>query len=105
MTSSVGGSQASCYISDEDLLDLAQLPLYNDIRVPEHFGVYAYGYPTTLSEKAKSLDLPPMGLVQSLPTAKRMTPGKGKRKRRRRSSPLEAGRLACGMTPILEVGE
>ncbi|KAL9638845.1 MAG: hypothetical protein Q9164_001298 [Protoblastenia rupestris] len=102
-TSSVIGSQASCYISDEDLLDLAQLPLYNDIRIPEHFAIYGYRSATGNTEETKSRDLPPVGLVQSLPASRKGVPSGGKK--RRRSSPLKRRKMVLGMSPIPELSE
>ncbi|KAL9096803.1 MAG: hypothetical protein Q9163_006406 [Psora crenata] len=98
-TSCVNGGQASCYISDEDLIDLEQLPLYNDIRVPEHFAAYGYGHRTTKVEENRSRDLPPVRLQQVLPPTRRTTSAAGKRKR---TVPSKKTKLVLGMSPIPE---
>ena len=104
--SAISGSQASCYISDEDLLDLAQLPLYNDIRVPDQYAMY--GYAGGLVARAEEpREAPPMQVLGShahvgtSSIKKPVMPGK----KRRRSSPLKRKRLVLGMSPIPELGE
>ena len=104
--SAISGSQASCYISDEDLLDLAQLPLYNDIRVPDQYAMYGYGgAPAARAEELRVA--PPMQVLGShahVGTSSMKKPvmlGK----KRRRSSPLKRKRLVLGMSPIPELGE
>lgn len=104
--SAISGSQASCYISDEDLLDLAQLPLYNDIRVPDHYAMYGYGGgPVARVEQLR--EAPPMQVLGSQAHVgassikKPVMPGK----KRRRSTPLKRKRLVLGMSPIPELGE
>ena len=101
---STPGGQASCYISDEDLLDLAQLPLWNDIRIPEHFASYGYGGNPALTAEAYSdtKELPPATISSQVQRPKKqMKPNGG---RRRRSKEMRRKPLGI-MTPISESGE
>ena len=88
--SSYCGSQGNSYISDDDLLDLAELELVGGMRVPR----------TEISwEQTRQ---PPL-VLHALPAVARKaqpTP-----KKRRRSSPLKRKKMVLGMSPIAEAPE
>ena len=88
--SSYCGSQGNSYISDDDLLDLAELDLVGGMRVPR----------TEISwEQTRQ---PPL-VLNALPAVARKaqpTP-----KKRRRSSPLKRKKMVLGMSPIAEAPE
>lgn len=91
------GSQASSYITDEDLLDLEQLPLFNDIRIPAQYP----GYAIDLADFSLQALKPPV-ILQTLPAPNIAPPIP---KRRRRSSPLKKRKMILGMSPIAEGAE
>ena len=95
------GSQVSCRITDEDLEDLASLPLWNGIRVPEYYTGNGYGNPQlTAAAYAEERELPPTSLP-SKPKKQMKSAGGG---RRRRSKEMKRKPLGI-MTPISESGE
>lgn len=73
----------SSYVSDEDLLDLAQLDLYGDSRIP------------TVEIPWEATRQPPV-VIPSPPMQARPA------KKRRRSSPLKRSRPVKGLSPITE---
>ena len=89
--SSTSGNQASSYISDEDLLDLAQLDLCNNRRVP-----------AGREEISWELTKQPPLVLHSLPVSQGASASP---KRRRRSSPLKRRKMVRGMSPIAEAPE
>lgn len=90
--SSFCGSQASSHISDEDLLDLAQLDLCEDVAMPGE---------KTAGISWEATKQPPL-VLQSVPVQQQMRPIS---KRRRRSSPLNKRKMVAGMSPIAEGAE
>ena len=88
------GSQASSYISDEDLLDMERLELCGDIRVPAE-KVAGISWEATKQAPV---------VLQSIPTYQ--PKGRPIPKRRRRSSPLNRKKMTTvGMSPIAEAPE
>ena len=87
------GAQANSHISDDDLLDLAELELIDGMRI-------APGMRTEISwEQTRQ---PPL-VLHSLPSvAKKAQPIP---KKRRRSTPLKRKKMVLGMSPIAEAPE
>ena len=91
--SSYCGSQANSYISDDDLLDLAELELVDGMRIA----------PAMHTEISWEQTRQPPLVLHSLPAVARKaqpTP-----KKRRRSSPLKRKKIVMGMSPIAEAPE
>ena len=97
-SSSTCGNQASSYISDDELLDLAQLDLYNNFRIPEGALPYQRQEEEISWESTKQ---PPL-VLQSMPSPQKTLPVS---KRRRRSSPFKRRKMVQGMSPIAEAPE
>ncbi|KAF6236220.1 hypothetical protein HO173_005850 [Letharia columbiana] len=93
-TTSNCGSQANSYISDDDLLDLAELELIGGMRIPSDMRTEFIPWEQTRQ--------PPL-VLQSLPMVKRKA--QPAPKRRRRSSPLKRKKVVLGMSPIAEAPE
>jgi len=87
--SSFCGSQASSHISDEDLLDLEQVYLCDDVRIPAE---------KTAGISWEATKQPPL-ISHSIPVQQKERPIP---KRRRRSSPLNRRKMVAGMSPIAE---
>ena len=113
--------QANSFISDEDLLDLATLPLYNNIRIPVEMLVAKTpeSYADRVEERRKRKARGPQPI---LPAEHKSSGKSGKQselavqqskdtnivvasmtRRRRRSSPLKRKKVFLGMSPIAEV--
>ena len=91
--SSYCGSQANSYISDDDLLDLAELELIGGMRIP----------PAMRTDISWEQTRQPPLVLHSLPgVTKKAQPAP---KRRRRSSPLKRKKIVLGMSPIAEAPE
>ena len=90
---SANPQQKSSYISDEDLLDLEDLELRDNVRIPA-VGVNRLGE----GQISWSATRQPPVVLSSFPVA----PPTGAGKKRRKSSPLKRKRLVRGMSPIAE---
>ncbi|CAF9926045.1 hypothetical protein IMSHALPRED_006854 [Imshaugia aleurites] len=90
---SYGGSKANSYISDDDLLDLAELELVGGMRIPTDMRAEFISWEQTRQ--------PPL-VLQSLPVVTRRVQPTPKR---RRSSPLKRKKIVLGMSPIAEAPE
>ena len=104
------GCQASSYITDEDLLDLATLPLYNNIRIPPELLIAATpAHEVVFSEKrrprSRRVILPEAVQLQSSLLEVSAEPSTTSLKRRRRSSPLKRRKLVLGLSPVVEDAE
>ncbi|MCJ1463439.1 hypothetical protein MMC07_002046 [Pseudocyphellaria aurata] len=91
-----GNWSASSYVSDDDLLDLAELELYGDSRVPA--GMVAGLNQLTAVISWEATKQPPVRLPS--PPLQKVQP-----KRRRRGSPLKRKRPVAGLSPITEAPE
>ncbi|CAF9933191.1 MAG: hypothetical protein ALECFALPRED_005499 [Alectoria fallacina] len=91
------GSTANSYISDDDLLDLAELELVGGMRIPSDLRTQFISWEQTRQ--------PPL-VLQSLPSLPVVTrKARPTPRRRRRSSPLKRRKVVVGMSPIAEAPE
>lgn len=96
-TSSYCGSPPNSYISDDDLLDLAELELIGGMRIPSDMRTEFISWEQTRQ--------PPL-VLHSLPSVPVVTrKAQPTLKRRRRSSPLKRKKVVLGMSPIAEAPE
>ena len=91
------GSQANSYISDDDLLDLADLELIGDMRIPPNMRTDLISWEQTRQPPVVLHSMPSV-----LAAARKAQPTL---KRRRRSSPLKRKKIVVGMSPIAEAPE